>query len=91
VRAALGASPANILALVLRQGLTLAGIGLVLGLLGAVVGSRALMTLLFGTSPLDPLTYLSVVAVLMIVSSMACWIPAHRAANVDPAITLRAE
>jgi len=91
VRAALGASPANILALVLRQGLTLAGMGLVLGLLGAMVCSRALMTLLFGTSPLDPLTYLSVVAVLVIVSSMACWIPAHRAANVDPAITLRAE
>ena len=91
VRAALGASPANILALVLRQGLALAGIGLVLGLIGAMVGSRALMTLLFGTSPLDPLTYLSVAAVLLIVSCFACWIPAHRAANVDPAITLRAE
>jgi putative ABC transport system permease protein len=91
VRAALGASRANILALILRQGLTLAGIGLVLGLLGAMAGSRALMTLLFGTSPLDPLTYLSVVGALMIVSFLACWIPAQRAASVDPAITLRDE
>jgi len=49
------------------------------------------MTLLFGISPLDPLTYAGVIAVLAAVSAIACWIPARRAALVDPAITLRAE
>jgi putative ABC transport system permease protein len=91
VRAALGASPANILRLILRQGLALAGLGIVIGLLGAMAASRALITLLFGVSPLDPVTYAGVVAVLAGVSIVACWIPAHRAAQVDPAITLRAE
>ena len=91
VRAALGASPANILRLILRQGMALAGLGVAIGLLGAVVCSRALMTLLFGVSPLDPLTYAGVIAVLAAVSAIACWIPARRAALVDPAITLRAE
>lgn len=91
VRAALGASPGNILALVLRQGMALAGLGLVIGLLGAVFASRALITLLFGTSLLDPLTYLGVVTLLLAVSAIACWIPARRASHVDPAITLRAE
>ena len=91
VRAALGASPANILLLILRQGMTLAGVGTAIGLLGAIAVSRALLTLLFGISPLDPLTYASVVAVLGVVAAVACWIPAHRAAQVDPAITLRAE
>ncbi|MGA7461158.1 MAG: ABC transporter permease [Candidatus Korobacteraceae bacterium] len=91
VRAALGASPANILRLILRQGMTLTGLGVAIGLLGAVAASRALLTLLFGVSPLDPLTYAGVVAVLAAVAAIACWIPARRAAQVDPAITLRAE
>ncbi len=91
VRAALGASPANILRLILRQGMTLAALGIAIGLLGAIAASRALLTLLFGVSPLDPLTYAGVVAVLAAVAAIACWIPARRAAQVDPAITLRAE
>jgi putative ABC transport system permease protein len=91
VRAALGASPAAILELVLRQGMNLAGIGVVIGLVGALASSRALTTLLFGVSERDPVTYAGVTGTLLAVAAIACWIPARRAAQVDPAITLRAE
>jgi len=91
VRLALGASRGNILALVVRQGMTLTGLGVVIGLSGAVAASRALVSLLFGVSRLDPITYLGVIALLAGVSVIACWLPAWRAARVDPAITLRAE
>jgi putative ABC transport system permease protein len=91
VRLALGASRGHILALVFRQGLTLTGLGVALGLCGAVAASQAIITLLYGVSRLDPIAYLGVVAVLAGVSVIACWVPAWRAARVDPAITLRAE
>lgn len=91
IRAALGASRGNILALVVRQGMTLAGLGIAIGPGGAAVASQALTTLLFGVSHLDPVTYLGVIALLLAVSATACWIPAWRAAQVDPSITLRAE
>ncbi|HEX6967002.1 MAG TPA: ABC transporter permease [Gemmatimonadaceae bacterium] len=91
VRAALGASPERIRALVLRQGMGLTGIGIAAGVLAAALATRAIVTLLFGVSPLDPLTYLGVIALLLGVSAIACWVPAWRAARVDPAVTLRAE
>lgn len=91
VRAALGASRNSILVLIVRQGMTLTGIGIGLGLLGALVASQALITLLFGVSRLDPITYVGMIGLLFAVSAVACWIPAWRAAQVDPAITLRAE
>jgi putative ABC transport system permease protein len=91
VRAALGASRAKILSLILRQGLALTGAGILIGLTGAVVASQAIVTLLFGVSRLDAVTYVGVTALLLAVSTAACWIPAWRAARVDPAITLRAE
>jgi putative ABC transport system permease protein len=91
VRSALGASRGNILALVVRQGMTLTGLGIAIGLGGAVAASRALITLLFGVSRLDPITYLGVIVLLAGVSAIACWVPAWRAARVDPSITLRAE
>jgi putative ABC transport system permease protein len=91
VRAALGASRADILRLVARQGLTLTGLGTVVGLIGAVFSSEAIVTLLFGVSRLDPATYAGVAALLLAVSGIASAIPAWRAARVDPAITLRAE
>jgi putative ABC transport system permease protein len=91
VRSALGASRGSIIALVLRQGATLTGFGVVLGLGGALAASQGMATLLFGISRLDPITYLGVIALLMGVSVIACWVPAWRAARVDPAITLRAE
>ncbi len=91
VRSALGASRRAILGLVVRQGMTLTASGIVIGLIGAAAASRVIVTLLFGVSRLDPLTYLSVVGVLLGVSGIACWLPAWRAARVDPAITLRAQ
>jgi len=91
VRAALGASRRDILALVVRQGMRLTGLGVAIGLGGAAAASRALITLLFGVSPLDPVTYLGVFALAAGVAAIACWVPAWRAARVDPSITLRAE
>ena len=91
VRLALGASRGNILALVFRQGMTLTGLGVLLGLCGAVIASQAIITLLYGVSRLDPIAYLGVISLLVGVSVIACWIPAWRAARVDPAITLRSE
>ena len=91
VRAALGASRRSILMLVLRQGMTLTAIGVLIGLLGAMAASRIVVSLLYGVSRFDLLTYISVIALLAIVSGIACWLPAWRAAKVDPSITLRAE
>ena len=91
VRSALGASRADIVGLILGQGMSLTALGMAIGLCGAAVASRALITLLFNVSPLDPLTYVAVVAVLLAASAVACWLPASRAARIDPAITLRAE
>ena len=91
VRAALGATRADILTLVVRQGMSLAAAGLAIGLIGAVVASRALIALLFGISHLDLLTYATVTALLVSISAIACSVPAWRAARVDPSITLRAE
>jgi ABC-type antimicrobial peptide transport system permease subunit len=91
VRSALGASRGDILVLIIREGMTLTGLGAVLGLGGAVVASRVPVSLLFGVSRLDPDTYLGMTALLGGVSAVACLIPAWRAMRVDPAITLRAE
>jgi putative ABC transport system permease protein len=91
VRAALGASRGDILSLIVRQGMTLTLLGAAIGLVGAAAASGALVTLLFETSTLDPVTYVGMIALLLAVSAVACWIPALRAARVDPSITLRAE
>jgi putative ABC transport system permease protein len=91
IRSALGASRGSILALVLRQGIALTLIGVAIGVLGAVVATKSLSTLLYGITRLDFVTYLSVIAMLLAVSALACWLPARRAARVDPAITLRSE
>jgi len=76
---------------VLRQGITLTAVGVAIGLAGAVAASQAIAAMLFGISRLDPLTYLGVIVMLLGVSVIACWIPASRAARVDPATTLRTE
>jgi putative ABC transport system permease protein len=91
IRAALGATRADILAVVIRQGMALAGIGAAIGIIGAAAVSRLLAGLLFGISPLDPITFAVVLALLVTVSAIASWIPAWRAVRVDPSITLRAE
>jgi putative ABC transport system permease protein len=91
VRSALGASPRAIVALVVREGMALTSLGVVIGLGAAAAASRAIGTLLFGVSPVDPATYAGVVALLLTVSAIACTAPAWRAARVDPSVTLRAE
>jgi putative ABC transport system permease protein len=91
VRSALGASRTSILALVLREGITLTGLGVAIGLAGAAAATQAIVTMLFGVSRLDPITYLGVIGLLVLVSAIACAIPAWRAARVDPSSTLRAE
>jgi predicted permease len=91
VRSALGAPRGLTLALVVREGMSLAGLGVLLGLAGAVLATQAVDAMLFGISRLDPATYLGVTAVLWAVALIACAVPAWRAARVDPATTLRTE
>jgi predicted lysophospholipase L1 biosynthesis ABC-type transport system permease subunit len=91
VRVALGASRGEIVAMVMRQGLGLTAIGIGLGVAGAAAVTRLLETLLFGTTSLDPATYVSVVALFTMVAALASVVPAARAVSIDPAITLRAE
>jgi len=85
----LGFSGQSILGLVLRQGLTLTGLGAVIGLAGGALASRGLVTLLFNTSRFDLATYAGVATLLVLVALLACWVPACRAARVDPTIALR--
>jgi putative ABC transport system permease protein len=91
VRAALGASPARVAAFVVRQGVTLAAAGILVGVAGAVAVSRSLESLLFGVTPLAVWSYGGTVALLFGMALLACSVPAARAARVDPAVTLRAE
>jgi putative ABC transport system permease protein len=66
-------------------------VGVAIGLIGAAAATRGLVTLLFGITRLDPTTYGAVIVLLLAVSAVACWVPAWRAARIDPSITLRAE
>lgn len=91
VRSALGATRQSIVVLILRQGMTLTGLGLVVGLVGALAASQAIVSMLFGVSRMDPFTYVGVMLLLAIVSVIACAVPAWRAARIDPSIALRCE
>jgi len=91
LRMALGASTGDVLSLVLRQAMALAGIGLVLGLAGAAAASRLLTSMLFEVKPGDPATYATVVVLIGAIALAASYIPARRAARVDPLLALRQE
>jgi putative ABC transport system permease protein len=91
VRMAIGARPAEIVRMILRQGMGLAIVGVVLGVLGAFTLTHAVKTLLFGVTPTDPVTFVGVAAVLSAAAFAACYIPARRASQVDPLRALRTE
>ena len=91
IRMALGANSNQVLRLVLRQGLVLAAIGIVFGIGAAAAGSRVLQNLLFGVGTLDPLTFAGASLLFGVITVVASYIPARRAAQVDPVIALRTE
>jgi hypothetical protein len=91
IRIALGAAERRILRTAMRSGLRLAVAGIVLGVLGAVALTRVLRAYLFGVSPLDPLSLIVATAVLAFAALLASWVPARRAARVDPMVALRTE
>jgi putative ABC transport system permease protein len=91
IRMALGATPGQVMRDVLGYGAVLTGIGLALGLGGAIAGTRALSSLLYGVRPIDPLTFVAAPALLAAVAMAACYIPARRATKVDPMVALRYE
>jgi predicted permease len=91
LRMAMGATPGRVLRLVLSDGIALAGTGIALGFIGSLAGTRLIRSMLFEVTPTDPLTYAAVTLILGAVVLAACYLPARRAANVDPLLALRQE
>jgi ABC-type antimicrobial peptide transport system permease subunit len=88
---ALGAAQSSIFRLVVGQAMTLVGISIAIGVAGAFAATRLLSSLLFGVGVWDPLTFGSIVLLIAVVAFLAAWLPARRAARVNPIIALRAE
>jgi predicted permease len=91
IRMAIGATPRDILKMVLRQGLQMVAIGLLVGLAAAFAGTRLLADLIYGVAPSDPATFAAVATLLLAVALLACYIPARRATRVSPNVALRFE
>jgi ABC-type antimicrobial peptide transport system permease subunit len=88
IRMALGARYGSVIALVLRQGLTLAVLGIVVGILGALGITHLLSSLLYGTTTTDLVTFTAAPLILLGVAVLACWMPARRATRIDPTVAL---
>jgi predicted permease len=91
VRMALGAARADVLRMVLRQGLALVALGAAIGAAGALGATRVIASELYGVTPNDPWTFSGAVTLMLLVGCLACWIPARRAMQVDPIVALRYE
>jgi ABC-type antimicrobial peptide transport system permease subunit len=91
IRMSLGANRGRVQRMILREGSVLLLIGLVLGVASAMAAARVIEGLLFGVAPHDPLTLAGVVLMMTTIGVLACWIPALRAARIDPVITMRAQ
>ena len=91
VRIALGAEPGNVMRMIVRQGGLVAIAGIVIGLAAAVAGGRVIASLLYDVSPRDPVVFAATSITLLAIALAACWIPARRAASVDPLIALRGD
>jgi len=91
IRMALGGQPQDMLRLIVGQGLRLAAFGVGIGLIAAFALTHLLSSMLFGVSAADPVSYLTVVGLLLAVVVVACYVPARRAMRVDPMVALRYE
>jgi ABC-type antimicrobial peptide transport system permease subunit len=91
IRSVLGAKPEQLKRMFLLHGLTMSAVGVVVGLVVAVALGRAMSSLLFGIEPMDPVAYLAATGVIVAAAALASYVPARRAANIDPIETLRAE
>ncbi|HEU0176217.1 MAG TPA: ABC transporter permease [Blastocatellia bacterium] len=91
IRMALGAQPDDVVRLILKQGLTLTLIGVAAGVLGAIAAARVMSGLLYGVTATDPATFAAIALLLAIVAALACYLPARRAAKVEPMAALRCE
>jgi putative ABC transport system permease protein len=91
IRMALGAQPGDVVRLILKQGLTLTLIGVAAGVLGAIAAARVMSGLLYGVTATDPATFAAIALLLAIVAALACYLPARRAARVEPMAALRCE
>jgi predicted permease len=91
VRMALGAQRSNVLRMILVDGISLATVGVVIGMVGALAAAPLVRSMLSGVSPRDPLTFIAIALILLTATFVASWIPAHRATRVDPNVALRCE